>query len=123
MPIDADTSRLPLLLQIWITGEYPTPEERVAFRRELSLTEGFTPKTVALVDLRGITSLPGSIPVPGGGRDWLSRRAYVADLGTVAYGFARQIIGQAARDEVIAVFCDEGEARAWVLSDAPSPMF
>jgi hypothetical protein len=120
MPIIADLAMLPALVRISVTGVYPSAEERLEFRRHVAAAKGFTRQTVALIDLRGVTSIPPSVTVSREHRDWLMRRAYIANLGTAAFGLARQAQAQVKPPEAIGVFYDENEAVVWLMSDAPS---
>ena len=120
MSITIDPSQLPALVRITVIRSFPSPNEQLAFRRELESTVGFTSATAALIDLTRMTDVPSFSAIQSRGDDWLLRRAYLVDLGTIGYGVARQARTLAKPPTLIGVFHDEAKAVAWLLSGATS---
>jgi len=124
VPLSADTSDSPRFLRITVTGEWPSFEERAAFRRVLKTDGLLKPDTRTLIDLRGLTTLPAHGDVDAivsearsdGGLKRL--HAYiVASVDQIV--LARMLKPSAGVGTVVEIFKDAQEAETWLWNAEP----
>jgi len=124
LPLHADTSDSPRFLRITVTGEWPSFEDRAAFRRVL-MTDGLLqPDTRTLIDLRGLTTLPahGDVDaiVSQARRDGGLTRLHAYIVSTVdQVVLARMLKHSASPCTVVEIFKDAHEAETWLWNAEP----
>lgn len=119
MPIDIDTSQAPRFLHYQFTGSYPSVEEQSALREKLMARGLLTRDTVALMDVRGLATMPDddvlaktvAAALERGG--WPTRRAYLIDPAR-HLRMVEQFQDLAMRTVATAAFVDEEEALKWL---------
>lgn len=124
MPLLADTSDAPRLLRITITGEWPSFDERAAFRRQLMADGHLKTETRTLVDLRGLTTLPahGDVDsiVSAARREGGLPRLHAYITATVdQLVIARMLKQSAGPGTVVEIFKDIQEAETWLWNAQP----
>jgi hypothetical protein len=108
LPLSADTSDAPRFLRITVSGDWPSFDERAAFRRQLISDQHMQPHTRALIDLRGLTSLPAHGDVD----------AIVAAARREG-GIARMLKQSAGPGTLVEIFKDAQEAETLLWNAEP----
>lgn len=124
MPLHADTSDAPRFLRITVSGEWPSLDDRAAFRRQLIKDGYMRPDTRALIDLRGLTTLPSHGDVDAivsaartdGGLTRL--HAYIV-TSVDQMVIARMLKQSAGPGTVVEIFKDVQEAETWLWNAEP----
>ena len=124
MPLHADTSDAPRFLRITVSGEWPSFDERAAFRRQLIADGHMQPDTRALIDLRGLTTLPahGDVDaiVAAARRDGGLTRLHAYVVTTVdQIVIARMLKQSAGPATVVEIFKDAQAAETWLWNAEP----
>jgi hypothetical protein len=124
LPLHADTSDAPRFLRVTVTGEWPSFDERAAFRRQLITDAHMQPDTRALIDLRGLTTLPahGDVDaiVAAARRDGGLTRLHAYVVTTVdQVVLARMLKQSAGPGNVVEIFKDAQEAETWLWNAEP----
>lgn len=124
MPLSADTSDAPRFLRITVSGEWPNFDERAAFRRQLIADRHMQPDTRALIDLRGLTTLPahGDVDaiVAAARRDGGLTRLHAYIVTTVdQIVLARMLKQSAGPGTIVEIFKDAQEAETWLWNAEP----
>ena len=124
LPLHADTSDSPRFLRITVSGEWPSYDERAAFRKGL-ITDGLLkPDTLTLIDLRGLTTLPahGDVDaiVSAARREGGLTRLHAYIVTTVdQIVLARMLKQSAGAGTVVEIFKDAKEAETWLWNAEP----
>src|SRR5688572_21865633 len=118
MPLHADTKEAPAFLRITIVGDWPSADERAAFRKQLIESGFLRPETRLLVDLRGLTSLPahgdiGAI-VSDSRRNGGLPRLFAYVVQSVDQIVLARTLKQFARGSIAEIFRDEQTATEWL---------
>jgi hypothetical protein len=124
LPLYADTSDAPRFVRITLAGDWPSFDERAAFRRRLVSDGHMKADTRALIDLRGLKSLPAHGDVDAivataqheGGLPRL--HAYVATTVDQIV-VARMFKQSAGAGTVVEIFKDAHEAETWLWNAEP----
>ena len=124
MPLHADTSDAPRFLRITVSGEWPSFDERAIFRRQLIADGHMQPDTRALIDLRGLTTLPahGDVDaiVAATRRDGGLVRLHAYVVATVDQVVLARLLKQSAgTGTVVEIFKDAQEAETWLWNAEP----
>ncbi|HEX6163664.1 MAG TPA: hypothetical protein VFZ31_09880 [Vicinamibacterales bacterium] len=124
MPLSADTSDAPRFIRITVTGEWPSFDERQTFRRQLITDRHIQPDTRALIDLRGLTTLPahGDVDaiVAAARRDGGLTRLHAYVVATVdQIVLARMLKQSAGPGTIVEIFKDPQEAETWIWNAEP----
>ena len=124
VPLTADTSDAPRFLRITISGEWPSFDQRAAFRKQLIGEGQLKPETRTLVDLRGLTTLPahGDVDsiVAGARREGGLPRLHAYIVTSVdQIVLARMLKQSAGLGTVVEIFKDEQEAETWIWNAEP----
>jgi len=124
VPLSADTSDSPRFLRITVTGEWPSFEERAAFRRVLKTDGLLKPDTRTLIDLRGLTTLPahGDVDaiVSEARRDGGLTRLHAYIVASVdQIVLVRMLKHSAGVGTVVEIFKDAQEAETWLWNAEP----
>ena len=124
MALHADTSDSPRLVRITIAGEWPSFDERAAFRKRLKDEGHIKPDTRTLIDLRGLTTLPAhgdvdaivSAALRDGGLTRL--HAYIV-TNVDQMVLARTLKKSAGVGTMVEIFKDAREAETWLWNAEP----
>ena len=124
MALHADTSDSPRLVRITIAGEWPSLDERAAFRKRLKDGGHIKPDTRTLIDLRGLTTLPAhgdvdaivSAALRDGGLTRL--HAYIV-TNVDQMVLARALKKSAGVGTMVEIFKDAQEAETWLWNAEP----
>jgi hypothetical protein len=124
MPLDADTSDAPRFLRITITGDWPSFDERAAFRKQLLADGHLNNDTRMLIDLRGLETLPaaGDIDaiVSSARRDGGLPRLHAYVVTTVdQIVVARMLKHSAGPGAVVEIFKEDQDAVTWLWNADP----
>jgi hypothetical protein len=124
VPLSADTSDAPRLLRVTVSGEWPSFDERAAFRRQLIADHHMQADTRALIDLRGLASLPahGDVDaiVAAARRDGGLTRLHAYIVTTVdQMVLARMLKQSAGPGTIVEIFKDAQEAETWLWNAEP----
>jgi hypothetical protein len=124
LPLSADTSDAPRFLRITVSGDWPSFDERAAFRRQLISDQHMQPHTRALIDLRGLTSLPahGDVDaiVAAARREGGIARLHAYVVTTVdQIVLARMLKQSAGPGTLVEIFKDAQEAETWLWNAEP----
>jgi hypothetical protein len=124
LPLHADTSDAPRFVRITLTGAWPSFDERAAFRRRLVADGHMKADTRALIDLRGLMTLPAHGDVDAivataqreGGLPRL--HAYIATTVDQII-VARMFKLSAGAGTIVEIFKDVHEAETWLWNAEP----
>ena len=124
MALTVDTSDAPRFLRITIAGEWPSFDERAAFRNGLIANGHLRPETRTLVDLRELTTLPahGDVDsiVSAARREGGLPRLHAYIVTTVdQVVLARMLKHSAGAGTVVEIFKDVQEAETWIWNAEP----
>ena len=112
------------MLRITIAGEWPSFDERAAFRKRLMAEGHLKPHTRTLIDLRELTTLPahGDVDaiVSAARRDGGLTRLHAYIVANVdQMVLARMLKKSAGVDAVVEIFKDAKEAETWLWNAEP----
>lgn len=124
LSLSADTSDAPRFVRITVSGEWPSFDDRAAFRRQLIADRHIRPDTRALIDLRGLTTLPahGDVDaiIAAARRDGGLTRLHAYVVTTVDQTVLARMLKQGAGPgTIVEIFKDPQEAETWLWNAEP----